>query len=407
MTVGAAAPEPAKAAQHVRALDSIRALAVAMVLFHHIWGLGGAPNLRPSILGMRLPLAPLLQGAGLGVDIFFVLSGYLLSLPWHRADAGGRAPTLGKYLYRRLRRIVPPYYGVLLVVLLFLHPALVPWGSIHTTGGIKRTIAHLVFGQQLFPISAGGFGLLGSLWTLTIEMIFYLTLPLIVLAFIRGRWRYSLPIAALISFAWLWAARHSLGFIITMGRESVGRYGVTDDVLRGNWLSNQFPAFLIDFALGIAVARLATLGDHEHRVVRFLRSNGASAGLALIGFALLYFALYNTGAQRWPTLSYYGDHAIAAFGTTVLILATLNRSTGASRVLSWRPFTWLGTIGYSVFLWHMPIIYVVNSYPALKGLDPRTQAIRLTLWVVPLTLLISIPYYLLVEKPFTTARATR
>jgi peptidoglycan/LPS O-acetylase OafA/YrhL len=76
-------------------------------------------------------------------------------------------------------------------------------------------------------------------------------------------------------------------------------------------------------------------------------------------------------------------------------------------VLSWRPFTWLGTIGYSVFLWHMPIIYVVNSYPALKGLDPRTQAIRLTLWVVPLTLLISIPYYLLVEKPFTTARATR
>ena len=86
----------------------------------------------------------------------------------------------------------------------------------------------------------------------------------------------------------------------------------------------------------------------------------------------------------------------STFGS--LSAASIDHSAG-----SFSPLTWLGTIGYSVFLWHMPIIYVVNSFPTLQGLDPRTHAIRLTLYVVPLTLLVSVPYYLLVERPFMSS----
>jgi peptidoglycan/LPS O-acetylase OafA/YrhL len=389
---------------HVRALDTIRGIAVAMVLFHHIWGLGGAPNLRPKLLGVRLPLAPLLQGAGLGVDIFFVLSGYLLSLPWHRAEAGGTNPKLGTYLRRRLSRIVPPYYGVLLIVLLFMHPAVIPWGSIHTSGGIKRTVAHLLFAQQLFPISAGGYGALGSLWTLTIEMIFYLILPVMVLGFLKGRWRVSLPLSALASLAWMWFARHQFDFIISMARSSVGRYGVSDVVLRENWLVNQFPAFLFDFGLGICMARLAILGDRSNRAVRLVRDRLSGWILAPTGLAVLYFALYLNGTQRWSKLARYGDHWITSIGTALLILATMNSETVVARVFSLRVFTSLGTIGYSVFLWHMPVIYAVNAYPSLQSLEPRAHVIRLAELVLPLTLMLSVPYYFLVERPFTSLK---
>ncbi len=193
-------PPAAPKSAHFPALDSVRAMAVAFVLFHHTWGLGGTPLMSPTIplTSVEVPLHFYLQGAGLGVDIFFVLSGFLLSLPWHRHQyISAPAVHVSSYFKRRLLRICPPYWGVLFLVLVFFTPLIVPWELVANGPGPKRVIAHALFMQQVLPISADGFRVLGSLWTLTIEMIFYIVLPLMVIPFLRRRWIIATPLAML------------------------------------------------------------------------------------------------------------------------------------------------------------------------------------------------------------------
>ena len=394
---------------HFAALDSVRAMAVAFVLFHHTWGLGGTPALSPKIplTSIKVPLHFYLQGAGLGVDIFFVLSGFLLSLPWHRHAYGQASPVrLGSYFKRRLLRIGPPYYGVLFLVLALLTPTVVSWDLVANGPGLQRFIAHLLFMQQILPMSADGFRILGSLWTLTIEMIFYLALPLMVLPFLRRRWLIATPVAVIGSVVYLWLARNSLGFVVDAAVHSMRRYALTGEGLRASWLANQFPSFLGDFALGIAAANLCVLARSPRRpaFMRVLERELTSLALTVTGFGLVFFALYLNGSQRWARIAYYGDHLVTAIGTTMVIVGVTQASGPTSRFVGFAPFRWLGIIGYSVFLWHMPVIYVVARYPFLAGMTARDQFLQLTYRVLLITIPLSIGYYHLVEKPFMRSR---
>lgn len=166
-----AAPRATASAQHLDALDGLRALAIVLVLVHHLTP-GGDPN-----QGVRAVVFKLAQIGWSGVDLFFVLSGFLITGILLRGKAAGRP--MSSFLMRRVLRIVPAYYLALFLVLV-----VVPL----VTGAYPVPDASLqlpwwLYVSNMFPANfevLGGLFGMSHFWSLAVEMQFYLLWPLLV-----------------------------------------------------------------------------------------------------------------------------------------------------------------------------------------------------------------------------------
>ncbi len=181
-------------------LDGARALFVLVVAAFHIWQQSW---LTPVVKlgGFRVSMDPLLRSGYMWVDAMLMLSGFLLYLPCAQAAEEGRPlPSVSGFYRKRLVRIVPSYYLCVLIVLVFVA---LPQGSYREGGTFswwlmgRDLLAHATFTHTLFPFSYTGSPLNGALWTLGVEMQFYLIFP--VLARFFKRWPgfvYVLMVAA-------------------------------------------------------------------------------------------------------------------------------------------------------------------------------------------------------------------
>jgi len=167
-------------------LDGARALFVLLVACFHIWQQSW---LTPTITvgTWRQSLDPLLRSGYIWVDSMLLLSGFLLYLPYaEAAEDGKRLPGVMNFYKKRILRIVPSYYLCVLVMLLFVA---LPQGKYNVNGQFdawhmeRDLLAHATFTHTLFPFSYTGSPLNGSLWTLGVEMQFYLIFPLLGRAF--------------------------------------------------------------------------------------------------------------------------------------------------------------------------------------------------------------------------------
>lgn len=165
------------------ALDGARALFVLFVGCYHIWQQSWlTPNI--SIFGYCTSLDPWLRSGYIWVDAMLLLSGFLLYLPHaEAAENGGKAPSIWQFYKKRLLRIVPSYYLCVLIMLIFVA---LPGGSYNNPDGTfnawymgRDLLAHATFTHTLFRFSYIGSPLNGSLWTLGVEMQFYLIFPLV------------------------------------------------------------------------------------------------------------------------------------------------------------------------------------------------------------------------------------
>lgn len=165
------------------ALDGARALFVFFVAAFHIWQQSW---LTPAftVLGQRVSLDPLLRSGYIWVDAMLLLSGFLLYWPYaEAAESGKPLPRVLPFYRRRLLRIVPSYYLCVAVMLVFVA---LPKGSYHNPDGTlnawhmgRDLLAHATFTHTLFPFSYTGSPLNGALWTLGVEMQFYLIFPFV------------------------------------------------------------------------------------------------------------------------------------------------------------------------------------------------------------------------------------
>jgi len=285
-------------------IDGLRALAVGGVVAHHA-GLAALP------------------GGFTGVDVFFVVSGYLITGIIAVEMAAGHF-SQWRFLERRIRRIVPALAAMLVVTAAAGWAILTPEDFRPFAQSLAASAlfaSNLFYAREVdyFDSAEGTLPLLHT-WTLGVEEQFYLAFPLLLIA--CRRWR---PRAALAAVAALGLA----SFVLALW-------------LRARWPLGAFyllPTRLWEFALGAACALLPALPRP--------RASLAFAGLTLIlaGYMTIGPATPAPGAMfLLPTLG------------TALVLLFARTANAAGRLLAWRPLVWLGLVSFGTYLWHQPIL---------------------------------------------------
>lgn len=393
---------PSSSGASLAYLDGIRALAVIFVVVFHVWALSGMAHftMTTPVTHRGHDLTIFLGTGYVGVILFFVLSGFLLSQHWLHADFQGRPRPSGRvYLRRRLLRIIPGYYVCLFLTLLLLCPFLIPPQRIYSASGAFVLGAHLLFLQYIFPsANSGSFNIHGHMWTLTIEMIFYLALPFVVVLFFRRRWMIALPLSVLASLTWLYLAKQSLGPLVHLLEtrshlnEGAARY----------FLSQQFPAHFVSFAFGIALANLAYRYHADppiHRLLRPLTTRWMGIGYFFVGCFIVVYTM-NAFGYPGPLSPYYFWEPSVSIGFSLMIGGVILGGRALQVPFSFLPLRLIGIIGYSAYLWHMPLIYLINTYPAVAALPPQARFFHVLVYVTIALTLVSSLMYLTVEKPF-------
>jgi|GEM_PF-73265 len=380
---------------HLRGFSGMRAIACLMVICHHLaqridgdWGL----------FWLVKPLWTLALRADSGVSLFFVLSGALLSMPFWRSFLGGEsAPGLGQYIVRRAARIVPGYW-LALVVAYFVGLQLMPEAE-HALG---RFLAGMGFVSALHYISFFPNDFNPVLWSISMEVICYVLLPLLVLPAWRllpGREpkrtaRYlafvllGLQIAHLLILHFFMTDEEGKGWIH-------GQIGGAKE-----WLPYWSPAsFMTQFMLGSCAAfGIAWYGrDHGKRDRDFDRM----AGWALAGAVAVMFLFHRMGQPATLTAQPYVTPIFPAL--LAVALFAMHYGHTVHRVLDNRLFNFIATISFGLYLWHWPVMETIRLLwePDFKfmGIRDFGHWLRLSAIVVSVaTLLASVSWYC-VERP--------
>jgi peptidoglycan/LPS O-acetylase OafA/YrhL len=380
-------------------IDGVRALAAGSILVYHCWLWGGAGQRAIPLGAVGDQLMPHLS---LGVTLFFTLSGFLLYRPFVAALLRAQArPSLHSYLRNRALRILPAYWVILLLVSLALGAAVRPNTAAQLEiGSLADQPVYLVramaFMQSYSPLTL--FLGIGPAWSLSVEVVFYLALPALVI----GTWalvdstadRRRRQIVALVPPLALLVVGLSGKIVAAFyapGTPSAGA-GISwrDVVTYSAW--GQADLFAPGMLLAIAHVELEDRASHLRRWARH-----AVAALAVL---LAVAAIALSGGDGLGPYAYRTLMAVvgALFLAVVVLAPPDERARSRLHVLlDSRVMTGLGLVSYSLFLWHEPLIHLATARGlAFGGPSGLVAAILL---VGGAAVAASILTYLLVEKP--------
>jgi peptidoglycan/LPS O-acetylase OafA/YrhL len=342
----------------IPALQGVRGVALLWVIAFHYRVLRDAAG-DPWVEALqRLPLADaVIRNGYLGVDLFFLLSGFLLTLPWLLHQANGQPPPGARDFYlRRVRRIVPAYYVHLVLLFVVALPALRGFAYWRQDFFVVvwNGIAHGLFIHNTSPLTSGSMGLNGALWTLAIEAQFYLLLPLLARLLVRRPWLWA-AVASGIAALWRYAAAHDLEPIVRMYATLGAHWGGPEDVIR-QVLATQQPAYLAHFALGSVLGHLWL--ERRARPPATLERVALLAGSVA---ALVALALFLGGRATW------GEHTwIVTTAGLAMLLYAASRGDGifVRAVMSRGVLAWIGKVSYSGYLYHLPVLLIgIKTWP--------------------------------------------
>jgi peptidoglycan/LPS O-acetylase OafA/YrhL len=348
-------------------IESIRALAAIGVVAAHIWGFSSQGDFFTG-LGARV-----LAGIGFGAFFFFALSGCLLYMPFARRDFGdGSSVSLKRYGLNRAVRIFPLYYISVVVVLLALYPGA-------TIGLYGR---FFLFLENFDPTTVGLYN--GALWTIVIELHFYILLPLLAWAAARLAGRSVRGAAIVIGGLLLASVAFRVFAVIIPGRP------FRDPV------SMSLPANFYLIASGMLVALAREAWDRRPAWVRGALARADVWLLAAIPFWLAF--VYDYKLQPLFAISCF-----LVLGAFVLPL----QPTRVGGFLDWRPLAFLGLASYSLYIWQVPILEAIGRWnvPVIDPLITHVQDLLgssyLGLMVVcmPLCIAAALLSFKLIEEP--------
>ena len=317
----------------IPALDGIRAVAVALVLAEH----GGLPGV---------------SGGFLGVDVFFVLSGFLItSLLLEEFRNKGRIALSGFWI-RRARRLLPALIVVVLAVVAVrkLFPA-------EATATLRDDAVASFFwmsnwafvAQKTDYFSQGAPpSPLQHTWSLGVEEQYYLLWPLLVIAVAAVFWR-RLRLAVFVLAATGIAASATAAIVLAPEVNRV--YFGTD---------TRMQALLVGSAAAALLVRDWKVLTSGGTLIRTRYRRWAATALSVVGLAMLaVLAHFATGSAR--DFRYGLLIVVAVAAVLVVAPVALDQGSPVARALAWRPLVWLGAISYGVYLWHWPIFLALNG----------------------------------------------
>jgi peptidoglycan/LPS O-acetylase OafA/YrhL len=369
--------------------DGLRAVAAVGILFGHCAGI----SLVAGTLANRI-----FGDMQLGVTIFFVISGFLLYRPFVAADMAGRKPAPTRTYYRRrILRIFPGYWFAL--TLLGLLPGVV---GVLGSGDWWHYYLLIQNYMGLHEVYARG---IGPAWSLSVEVAFYLVLPLFAMLMRRGvgtdpdrRVARDLTVLATIA---------AISCILRAPIiDHLNHVGIHASQL--SWtLPFTLPLYLSWFAFGMGFASASAWSKQTGNVPGALRALAARPGIVWLFALALYTVLvlatppFSTGERPYD----YVWEALIAAAVVFPVAFPHPQGRGLpARVLSIPTVAWLGLISYGIFLWADPLKRMLVHF----GFN-HTFAPFLTITAATLACAIvagAISYYL-VERPFLRLKYTR
>lgn len=387
MRTEASKPESA-APVYVPAFDAFRGFAVLAIVIYHLM-------LRSEWVPERGTIRALFVTGPMSLDVLFLISGFVLFLPV--ASRGSLGSSAGFFL-RRYMRIAPAFYVSLLVALV-LFPLLVP--DPHSSGLPPRdalaVLYHLLFIHNEVSIAFDayypGFGVNPAVWTLSVEIIFYLLLPLVAT---RYRRHPLLGLAVAIAVTVVWR------ILLDPGTDYLENAINPSD---RHQLWKQFPLFAVDFAAGMTTAalyveavrgRLRALKEHAVAVA-------AVSLLALVGL-LLYTGTTLVASKDPLTIAGTGFQEPVVTSIAFPLLVGLFALSVALAPAPWqRPVTnraarKLGDMSYGVYLYHLMVIsFAAATLGFAKG--DFGDFLVYAAFALPVSLLLGWLSLTLVERP--------
>lgn len=340
----------------------MRALAASTIVLVHVWGFSSPDG---DALGFDLWIGDALSTLSVGVTLFFTLSGFLLYRPFVAAIARGREHmSIRAYFRNRFLRIAPAYWVILFFCAVVIGTVYLRDGAVLEVGRLTDPARFLQSALLLNNYRPTTLGIgIGPAWSLAVELVFYLALPLLVLGAAwlarragdrRGRVLALLGPPLLLLVVGL-SGKLVAGHVFP-GAPTAG-YG-------NNWHSvveRSFWAQADLFSFGMVVAVLyVQIADGHLRLPSYWRP--LAAGLGLLIF-IPCAATMHQGEHSYLLQNTGQALALALiFAAIVVPEATEAAPSRALRFLEWPPLVAIGVVSYSVFLWHLPVIVWLNDH---------------------------------------------
>ncbi len=365
------------AANRLPYIDGLRAVAALLVLLTHTWVFTGAPALGVTVAGHTIVLADIPAVGHIGVNLFLVLSGFCLAWPFFCNPLMRERTTALQFWTRRVQRICPAYLASIIFValMLFAEQALAAgghWPSVPTTYDATDVITHVFVVHNLSVDHVSTIN--PSFWSLALEFQLYLLFPLLLEAMRRfGVWRVAGTILIL-----QLAYRFALEF--TLSPDALDQLEfVLPKAVFGRWF---------DFVAGMAAASV---------VAKFSENAPARGSLWMLLSVVSLATAYTLFC-----LHFKSEGLLDLFwgvGFSSLVCWAADRRSRAHRILSFKWFTAIGVMSYSLYLVHQPLMEAAGGWILKATHQHSGPAFLIGLGAATCVIPIAALFYLAVEGP--------
>lgn len=395
----------------IAALDGVRACAILFVITFHIdWtnqNFQRLWNWRSDPLASSVAIA-----GGTGVTLFFVLSGFLLFLPYAKALLfADRWPLARSFYVRRALRIMPGYYLSLIILVLLTTPQYLQSANWPSLG---------LFLTFLMDSSQATYRMInGPYWTLAVEWQFYMILPLLTLGVLLLVRRVR-PERRLRAVTFCLFGIMAIGLLVRFwGLYFLDNPTATFLVPRPVmnillfFTFGQTGKYTEDFAVGMLGALIYTYAQSlspEHPFVFKLRRASLwlwGVGILILVFSAIWHFQGNAPTPGWPVLApimpYFSwlSEMLLAIGYGMCIISILFGPRELQKPFTWMPLRWVGLISYSLYIWHLPFIVLFQTrvLPLLPSMSFYFSYALYWVWAAVIIVPFCVLSYAFIERP--------